>query len=242
MKQASPRSAGGLPADLSIVLSQLPLFQELTPEQIAQIAVHARRTALLKGEMLFQKGDPARGFFMVLHGQIKLALPSAKGNEKVVDIVGSRQSFGEALMFLDRPYPVFAQAVMDTALIQVPQEVIFDLLASDASFSRRMLAGMSMRLHHLIQDVDTYSKQSGTQRLVDFILQNFSADNEGPQDEPVTFALPATKQLIASRLSLAPETLSRSFHELSEMNLIAVSGSQILIKDLSGLRRYSLDS
>ncbi|MCK7498198.1 MAG: cyclic nucleotide-binding domain-containing protein [Comamonadaceae bacterium] len=91
-----------------------------------------REKRLQKGEMLFQKGDPPKGFYVVVFGQIKLAFSSAQGNEKVVDILGPQQTFGEAVMFMDRPYPVFAQALADTLLLHVSRNAVFELLERDA--------------------------------------------------------------------------------------------------------------
>jgi CRP-like cAMP-binding protein len=224
--------------DISSVLLQLPLFQEVSESQIAKIVSLTHQQELTRGACLFQKGDLASGFYVIVAGRIKLALPGIKGNERVVDIIGSRQSFGEALMFLNRPYPVFAQALNDSTLLHVAQAPIFELLETDASFARRMLAGMSIRLHHLILDIDTFSNHTGTQRLVSFILQHIHESSLTSSDAPIAFTLPATKQLIASRLCLAPETLSRSLHELSAGNLIEVSGNLISIKNIEGLRAY----
>ena len=74
--------------DIPALLARLPLFSALAPEQIVPMTEAAREKRLAKGEMLFQKGDPAQGFFVVVSGQIKLAFPSAQGNEKVVEIIG----------------------------------------------------------------------------------------------------------------------------------------------------------
>lgn len=189
--------------------------------------------------MLFQKGDPAKGFFVVIFGQIKLAFPSAQGNEKVVQIVGPRQSFGEAIMFLDLPCPVFAEALVDSLLLNIGSGPVFELLETDASFARRMLAGLSMRLHSLVQDVETYSLRSSAQRVVGYLLQHCpqaDADCESAFD----ISLPTSKQVIASRLNLTPETLSRIFHDLSVSGLIAVSGKTITINNAKRLREFDL--
>jgi CRP-like cAMP-binding protein len=80
--------------DIPQILSRLPLFQKLAPEQLAALESACRERRLAKGEMLFQKGDAAKGFFVVVFGQIKLAFPSSQGNEKVVEILGPHQGFG----------------------------------------------------------------------------------------------------------------------------------------------------
>ena len=224
--------------EISRILSRLPLFQELAPEQLATLESACRERRLAKGEMLFQKGDMPKGFFVIVFGQIKLAFPSAQGNEKVMQIIGPRQSFGEAVMFLDRPCPVFAEGLVDSLLLHISSAPVFDLLERDPLFARRMLAGLSMRLHSLVLDVETYSLRSSAQRVVGYLLQ------QCPQDEPTSgtfdISLPTSKQVIASRLNLTPETLSRIFHDLSTNGLINVSGKQITINDVGRLREFDL--
>jgi len=226
--------------DIHALLERLPLFQELTPQQINQIAAQAREKRLAKGEMLFQKGDPSRGFYVVVFGQLKLAFPSSSGNEKVVDILGPKQSFGEAVMFMDRPYPLFAEAISDTLLLHVAKDAVFDLLAKDPSFARHMLAGLSMRLHALVQDVESYSLRSSAQRVIGYLLQHCPHEGSAESQGSFEVTLPTSKQIIASRLNLTPETLSRIFHDLTEAKMIAVKGKQITINDLKRLREYDL--
>lgn len=224
--------------DIPQMLSHLPLFLELSAEQLAHIAAGTREKRLAKGEMLFQKGDLPRGFFVIVFGQVKLAFPSSQGNEKVVDILGPRQCFGEAVMFMDRPYPVFAESLTDTLLLHISNNTVFELLERDASFARRMLAGLSLRLHALVQDVESYSLRSSIQRVIGFLLERCEAgeDCEGE----MTLSLPTSKQVIASRLNLTPETLSRIFHDLADAKLISVHGKQITVHDLRRLREFGL--
>ncbi|MBU1237532.1 MAG: Crp/Fnr family transcriptional regulator [Gammaproteobacteria bacterium] len=232
--EKKPSPALAIPA----LLAQLPLFSALAPEQIAHIAASAREKRLAKSEILFHKGDPAHGFYVVATGQIKLALPSAQGNEKVLEIIGPQQSFGEAVMFMDRPFPVFAEALLDTQLVYIGKEAIFQLIDSDPAFSRRMLAGLSMRLHSLIADVETYTLRSSAQRLIGYLLQHAPHDDEHANQ--VVVKLPASKHVLASRLNLTPETFSRILHDLSDSRLIEVDGRNITIPDLRLLRNHDL--
>ena len=230
------------PHDVRQILVRLPLFVELTAQQIDSIAAGAREKRLAKGEMLFHKGDPARGFYVIIFGQVKLAFPSSQGNEKVINILGPQQSFGEAAMFMDRPYPVFAEALSDTLLLHINRNAVFELLEQDNSFARRMLAGLSARLRALVQDVESYSLRSTTQRVIGFLLKHVDgvpASTAGNHQD-IVIALPTSKQVIASRLSLTPETLSRVFHELSAHKLISVHGKQITVHDVERLRQHDM--
>ena len=221
--------------DVPLLLSQVPLFLQLAPVEIVRIAAGTREKRLAKGETLFQKGDRPTGFYVVITGQVKLALPSSQGAEKVVEIIGPRQSFAEALVFAERPFPVYAEALLDTLLLHINSAVLFELIAEDALFARRMLAGLSIRLHSLIKDVESYSLRSSTQRVIGYLLEHCSAE-AGDED----IRLPASKHVIASRLNLTPETLSRIFHNLVETGLISMSGKSIRIHDLQRLREFDL--
>ena len=224
--------------DIPELLSRLPLFAEVGEEAIGHLAAATREKRLARGEVLFQRGDPARGFHVVVRGQIKLAFSSAQGNEKVVEIVGPQQSFGEAVMFMDRPYPVFAEALTDTLLLTIGKNAISELLEHDPHFAKRLLAGLSMRLHSLVRDVESYTLRSSTQRLIGYLLQDCqSLEPERPAGEQ-TIALPTSKQVIASRLNLTPETLSRIFAELTHAGLISVHGKHVTIHDCDRLARY----
>ena len=94
-----------------------------------------------------------------MSGQIKLAFSSAQGNEKVVALIGPGQCFGEAIMFLERPSPVFAQALVDSRVLHIAKRSIFAAINGDSAFACRMLAGLSMRLHGLVQDCLLYTSR-----------------------------------------------------------------------------------
>lgn len=220
--------------DVRSILSNLPLFRQLSGAEIDSLALGTREHKISKNEILFQKGDPSHGFYVIAHGQIKLAFPSPQGAEKVVEIIGTGQSFGEAVMFMEKPYPVFAQALADSLLLHIAKPVIFSAIDSDPALARKMLAGLSIRLHGLIQDVEAYSLRSGTQRLIGFLLEQRQNSVNGVTE----IELPASKNVIASRLNLTPETLSRILHSLSERGLISVHGRMIHIHDVERLRSF----
>ncbi len=218
--------------DIPSLLHRIPLFSELSDVDIQRVARYTRDRHVTRGEMLFQRGDQPHGFYFLVSGQVKLAFSSSQGTEKVVEIVGPMQSFGEAVMFMNHPYPVFAEALTDTVLVHVGQQVVTDLIDQDSTFAHKLLAGMAIRLHGLIKDVETYSLRSSTQRVIGYLLQ------VAESDAPGEIALPTSKQVIASRLNLTPETLSRIFHDLSDAGLISVQGKRITLHDPARLARY----
>jgi len=217
-------------------LANLPLFRELGAGEIERLAQGTRELHVPRGQILFRRGDRCEGLHVVVYGQIKLAFNAADGAEKVVEIMGPGQSFGEAVMFMEKPYPVYSQALADSLLLHIAKAIVFEEIERDPGFARRMIAGLSRRLHGLIGDLEAYSLQSGTQRVIGYLL-NAVPDQAAP-GAPVELRLPASKGVIASRLNLTPEHFSRILHELTEAGLIRVDGRSFSILDVDGLRRY----
>ena len=216
-------------------LSRLHLFAELKPEQLSKLAVETRRIEVARGTMIFDRGMPAHGFYLLLDGQVKLGVVSPQGMEKIIDLINAGGSFGEAALFMESHFPVFAQAMTDSQLLLISKSAIFSLLDQDPTVSRRMLAGLSVRMHQLILDIEMLSLQSCTQRLINYLLQ-ISLDSP----DPANIRLPATKLTIASMLNITPETLSRIMLKLQTAELIDVRGKEIAITDVEKLRSYDL--
>lgn len=221
-----------MPAEISALLHHQPLFQSLSAEQLAALLPDVQEMHLAKGDVLFRRGDACDGLFVVVFGRIKLSMFSTRGDEKVVEIIPPGQSFAEAVMFLGYPYPLMAQCLEDSYLLKVGARGILEALDHDPAFARRMLAGLSMRLHGLMRDVERYSTENALQRVCGYLLHDAPA-TEG--DAPVV-TLPVNKNLIASRLNLTPETLSRILHRLGAAALIAVNGRHITLCNPEGLR------
>ena len=224
------------PINIEALLTHVPLFNGLDPDEIARIAHATREIHILKGETLFHRGDPCIGFHLLVYGQVKLAFTSAQGNEKIVEIIGQGQSFGEAIMFLDKPYVVSAQALTDAMLLHISKAAIFEELEHDYNLARKMLAGMAMRLHQLMNDVESYSLHSGKQRIIGYLLRELPESDQNGSN--VILTLPSNKGAIASRLNLTQEHFSRILHELTNLGLIVVEGKKIHIPSVAKLRQH----
>jgi CRP-like cAMP-binding protein len=217
-------------------LRNLPIFRELDPAPLERLAAGTREIRAPAGTILFRRGDPATGMHAVAYGQVKLALTTPDGGEKVVEIIGPGGSFGEAVMFLEKPYYVTAEVLADALVLFVSRATIFAEIDASPQFARRMLAGLSMRLHRLIGDVESLSLKSGTERVVGYLLRD--CPDSGSSAQTVELRLPVAKGVLASRLNLTREHFSRILHDLSAAGLIRVVGRSIRIVDVARLRAW----
>ncbi len=230
-----PRTAHQTAApDAIALLGRTALFSGLDAATLGRIAAAAAMVRVARGRLLFSAGDPCAGFHLVIEGRIKLSLHGAQGAERVVELPGPGQTFGEAAMFLRMPYRVSAEALADSRLLHVAAAAVFTELEQDPRLAQRIIASLSMRLHRLVGEIESQSLLSGTQRVIGYLLSLADA----PAAAETAVRLPALKHVIASRLNLTHEHFSRILHGLAAADVIRLDGPDIRIPDIEALRRH----
>lgn len=215
-------------------LRQHYLFASLDDSQFSRLASAIHSVELAEDRHLFHFGEQARYFYVLAGGQIQLYRLSPGGEEKVIEIIQPGQSFAEAVMFLQMPiYPVSAKAVFACQLWRIDMAVFLGLLQESNQLCLHLLGGMSRRLHGAIQDIDQLTLQNASMRVIQMLLQ--SAPDQSMQPYQLEWETP--KQILASRLSVRPETFSRILQQLSRKGLIAVQGKTVEVLDVKGLQR-----
>ncbi|MCB1786356.1 MAG: Crp/Fnr family transcriptional regulator [Gammaproteobacteria bacterium] len=205
------------------------LFADLDEEQLRRVDAHAVRIRLGEGDALFQQGDVADRFYLVTSGQIKLFRLSPAGNEKVIDVVTPGNTFAEALMFLERPhYPVGAEALQSSTVVSIDAVDFANMLKDSVKTCFVLMGSMSQRLRAQLREIDELSLHSATCRVAAYLVQHAPTDAD-------SFDLPVAKQIVASRLSVKPETFSRIIKSLTDGGMIRVAGSRVTIRDRDAL-------
>ena len=215
------------------------LFAQLDDVQLARVQAMSKAVSLSDGEALFEVGDEAKRFFLVRSGQIKLSRVSMQGNEKVIEVVPQGYTFAEALIFGERPrYPVRSTAIGRTEVIAIDSRKFVELLRESIDTCFRVMADMSVRLRRMIKEIDDLTLQSAKGRVAGFLCGKFTFDGQ----KRFELKLETPKGVLASRLSVKPETFSRILHAFSEEGLVKVKGGSIEILDPEGLRAHAESS
>ncbi len=186
-----------------------------------------------RGSTIFLQGDPARGIFIILDGWVKLFRVSQNGAEAVVGVFTKGQSFAEAAAFRHMDYPVSAEAVTDCRLYQVNAGTLIEQMKSSPELCTALIGATFMHLHDLIQQIEQLKAHTGAQRVAEFLIELCQQDQG-----TCTVTLPYDKVLIAGRLGMKPESLSRAFTRLRE-NGVMVQQNHALIADVAKLRHYA---
>src|SRR5690606_1558184 len=126
-----------------------------------------------------------------------------------------------------------ADALVKSRLLAFPNATFRELLRNSVDTCFRLMADMSQRLHRRLNEIDSLTLHNATYRLVSFLLSELP---EGVM-ESQEIVLTTPKHIIASRLSIKPETFSRILTKLSRDGLIVVRGNSIVLADLKRLRQ-----
>lgn len=220
---------------LSDEFTHIPLFSALNPAQREAVLKTVVLIELKAGEILFEHGQQAERFFFVQQGQIQLFRTSEDGDEKVIDIVPTGQLFAEAVMFMDKQhYPVNSKALKDSQLLSISNTSFRNILQDSVETCFRLMADMSRRLHMQVNEIYDLSLHNATYRLIHHLLQ--SLPDEGHKQTEVSLSYP--KNVLASRLSIKPETFSRIMSRLKQRKIIDVQGSHIVLRDIPALQEF----
>lgn len=213
-------------------LRQHYLFRRLSDEAFNSILKQSHLASLKRNETLFEQGDEASRFFLVRSGQIMLFQTSPEGNEKVVDIIGPGQTFAEAVMFMEgNRYPVNARSTSNTELFYFDNSAFTEQLQKSNALCFAMMADMSTRLKGLLTEISELTIYNAKHRLISYLLGHIN----DLQDQP-TVKLTATKSMIASRLSITPETFSRILSKLKKEGLISIEDETITLTEPEKLK------
>src|SRR3972149_41693 len=221
-------------------LREIPLFSELSIEQLREISTISSVKKFAKHEFIFSEGDYYQGFFILLKGAVKIFKVTSEGKESVVHIVKPFTAFADIPLFEGSNYPVNAQAIEESLALFIPKEGFIDLLKKNHEISLKMLAGFAKRLKSLVAHIEDLSSKEVVNRLAKYLVKEIK--KSGTENLPEPFVkLTIPKSTIAAYLGTITETLSRTFKKLHDDEIIRVKGKKIFIKNFSKLKKLGKD-
>ncbi len=225
------------------VLRKIYLFSGLDDGALSDLARLALKRSFPRGATIFEEGAPAQGFYIILAGQVKLVKSSPDGKEFILRLVGPGETFAEAAVFAEGPYPVTGVALEDSYTLFFPKEPFLRLLSNSPPLTRNMLATLSRLLFHLTRQLEDLSLKEVSARLAQYILEQ-CLKQHGRIAPDLTFELPTAKTQLAAYLGTIGETLSRTLARLKASGVIDEDKGRItinnpaILENLAGGSKY----
>lgn len=210
------------------IIKKCHLFSGVTENDLELLSSVCRLRNYSRGEILFEQGEAAVGFYVVASGKVKLYKLSPEGKERILHIVQPVRTFAEAAIFADGCYPAFAETLEATSLLFFPKNEFLNLLHQHSQISINMIGGLAMFLRQFTTQIEDLTFRDVPARLARYL-----AEIGGEEQASVT--LPFSKTQLASNLGTVSETLSRTFRKLSDEEIIRVQGKTIEILDVDRL-------
>lgn len=178
---------------------------------------------------LIREGEPADFLHIVVDGQVEV-FSAYRDRETTVSVLGPGKSFIVAAVILDRPYLKSARSLTPCRILLIPAEAVREVFAEDGAFARAMAVELAWAYRGVVKELKNQKLRTGLERLASWLLVRDEETGGTGQ-----FELPFEKKVLASRLGMAPEVLSRSFAALAAYH-VTVNGPKVSVRDVAALR------
>ncbi|MGE5546827.1 MAG: cyclic nucleotide-binding domain-containing protein [Solirubrobacterales bacterium] len=213
-------------------ISHVPLLAQLPPHLLRMVLAEASVQRHDAGDTLFRQGEEPQFLHIVMDGEIGLFGTTSDGDETVMALLKSGEVFIAAAVLTERPYLMGARALSPARVMVLPAERLRRDLHEVPDLAFAMLTSLSTHFRMLVREVKALKLQSTTQRLAHYLM-SLTPRREGP----TIVWLPHSKCVIAARIGIRPETLSRAFAALRRYG-VSISGTRVAIDDVAVLAEF----
>lgn len=215
------------------IIRSTALFGAMSEHALQILIGNQSASTYRKGTVLFEQGTVADCFYVVLEGWVKLYRITPEGSEAVVSVFHRGDTFAEAAIFMGARYPVCAEVVTPARLLKVDGKQLRDRIREEPDLALSMLASFSQHLKALVDQIEQIKLLSAPRLMADFLIRLCPA-----QEGQCVIELPYEKTLIAGRLGVKPESLSRALAKLRPIG-VSVAGDHVTIADVQQLKRFA---
>jgi len=228
--------AGLSSTDLALV-ARAPLFGDVSSADLALLMEGAQAVAYPESGLLFSEGDKADRFFVVVAGRVNLFALTEAGDQSIIEVFDAVTTFAEAAIFSSAKFPLNCEVVAGSRLVHVAAPAFLRRLSEHRRLAMLLLGGLAHWQMRLIREITDLKNKSPSQRLAAFLVALAQAQiGEGGAQ----VRLPLSKGVLASRIGIAPESLSRALARLKVVG-VETHGREVVITDLDALRRLMRD-
>ena len=209
------------------------IFEQLSAKVRDCLLAKARTRTFDRGSTICLQGEATRTLKVVQSGWVKLYRISQNGGEAILATLKEGQSFDEIASLQGRHSSASAQAVSDCTILYLDPSSVFACQDAHREIMTVVLAAASGHIEALMDDVERLKVKTGVERLSDYLLSLAESSAENGDIE-----LPFEKNLLAGKLGMKPESLSRAFGRLKPFG-VAIQQRKVTIKSVDALRSFS---
>ena len=216
-------------------LARIPFFAGLDQPALERVAAGTRTRRFRRGEIVFHAGDPGDALFIIVSGEVKIALPSEEGDEAILATLGPGDVFGELALLDGAPRSATASALVATEAVVLPRDRFRELIATEPAVRDTLLASLAAELRRLTTHVEELHFLDMTGRLAARIVRLArEADAAGP-DGSIRLRHTLTQAELASMVGCTRQSVNKLLGQFADDGLLRVDREGIRVLDLDGL-------
>src|SRR5687767_1387926 len=216
-------------------LRRVPLFASLKPHQLAEMAQMARRQRFGRDEAVFYQGDSGDSFYVILSGQVKVSVSSPEGQEAILVMLDTGESFGELALLDEQPRSATIEATRPTEVLVMRREEFHRMIHQHPDVSLSLLRVMTKRLRDTDQLVQDAAFLDVAERLAKKLLA--LVDSHGrPSERGIELDIHLTQQDLAAMIGATRESVNKQLGAFRDRGILAVDRQGITIIKVEALQ------
>jgi CRP/FNR family transcriptional regulator len=225
-----------VPARPPIPFNAIPILAPLTAEDRAALAPLCELRAYGKGDRIFEEGEPALSIHFLFVGRVKI-VKAAPERDLILEILGPGEPVGAVAVFEQRPFPATAVALEASGTVSIPEREFFHLIEKRPEITRRLLAGLTLRLMALnrrLADM-TGSVEYRAARLFATLAERLGQNRA----DGIFVPLRLSRQEIAELVGTTIETAIRVMSRWQKDGLVETDRDGFLIRRIAELKEMA---
>ncbi|MDR6369997.1 CRP-like cAMP-binding protein [Chryseobacterium bernardetii] len=175
-------------------------------------------------DIIFREEESPVYYYQIQKGKIKLNNYTENGKEFIQNIISDGHSFGESLLFVNRPYPMNAVAMEDSSIFVMPGQNFLKLIQNNPEISLNVYQCLAERMYYkyiMLYNLSFQNPVSKLKLLMDY-LKSYHDDKN-----PYSFQIPLTRQQLASLTGLCVETVIRTIKHMEKDQVLKIKRGKI---------------
>jgi CRP/FNR family transcriptional regulator, nitrogen oxide reductase regulator len=216
------------------IIHALPIFCAMDAAELDDVIAHAKAQRIPKGTAVFQQGEEAKAFFVLLHGRLKVVKVTPHGQQVLIRFVNPGDIYGIAKALRREDYPATATAVIDSVTLVWPSDVWDEFMTSHPSMAMNVMQMMGDRLQEAHTRVKELSTEEVEHRVAHTLLR-LIAQSGRSTDEGVLIDFPITQQDLAQASGTTFHSVSRILGAWESVGLVTIGRRKVIVRDVKGL-------